>query len=162
MIRFLTVRRLAMAFLAAAMLVIPAWSPAITVLSGPSFTPAASAPLAGALQLTTDVESRISVVVSDGTDYWERDFYDFSTTHSVPLLGFKAGRTNQIVVTVYDKSRNAYTSEQRLTFVTASLPANFPPSVVLKSDPSKMEPGYTLWGKLAGKLAVTKVNRCSD
>ena len=118
---------------------------AVTILSGPSFTPAANAPLAGLLQLTTDVNSRISVLVSDGTDIWERDFYDYATIHSVPLLGFKPGRTNEILVTVYDKERNAYTAPQLLTFVTAPLPANFPGYTVLRSEPDEMEPGYTFF-----------------
>jgi arylsulfate sulfotransferase len=120
-----------------------AW--AVTILSGPSFTPATNAPLAGLLQLTTDVDSRISVLASDGTDVWERDFYDFSTTHSVPLLGFKPGQTNQILVTVYDKDRNAATASQLLTFITAALPTNFPTYTVLTNTPDQMEPGYMLF-----------------
>lgn len=120
-------------------------SSAVTFLSGPSFTPAANAPLAGLLQLTTDVDTRISVLVSDGTDLWERDFYDYATTHSVPLLGFKPGLTNEILVTVYDKDRNACTAPQVLTFVTAPLPANFPIYSVLQSESDEMEPGYTFF-----------------
>jgi len=115
------------------------------ILSGPSFTPATNAPLAGLLTLTTDVNSRLSVLISNGTDTWERDFYDYATTHSVPLLGFKPDQTNRILVTVYDKDRNAYTATQLLTFVTAPLPADFPTSVVLQSEPDEMEPGYTLF-----------------
>ncbi len=118
---------------------------AVTILSGPSFTPATNAPLAGVLQLTTDVPSRVSVLVSDGTGTWERDFYDFATTNAVPLYGFKPDETNLIQVTVYDKNQNAYTAPQMLTFVTAPLPSDFPTSVVLTSDPSQMEPGYTLF-----------------
>ena len=121
-----TASRVVVTWLIAAILTIPQWSHAVTILSGPSFTPATNAPLAGLLQLTTDVDSRISVLVSDGTGIWERDFYDYATTHSVPLLGFKPDQTNQILVTVYDKDRNAYTAPQLLTFVTAPLPANFP------------------------------------
>ncbi len=113
-------------------------------MSDLSFTPAVNAPLAGLLSLTTPIDTRVSVLVSDGADVWERDFYDYATTHSVPLLGFKPDQTNQILVTVYDKNRNAYTAPQLLTFVTAPLPAAFPHSVVLKSEPGKMEPGYTL------------------
>ena len=89
---------------------VSSWSHAVTILSGPSFTPATNAPLAGLLQLTTDVDSRISVLVSDGTGIWEKDFYDYATNHSVTLLGFKPGQTNLIQVTVYDKERNAYTA----------------------------------------------------
>jgi len=138
-------RRFVMASLMAAILTVSPWSRAITILSGPSFTPATNAPLAGLLQLTTDVDSRVSVLVSDGTDIWERDFYDYATTHSVPLLGFKPDRTNQILVTVYDEHRNAYTAPQLLTSVTAPLPTNFPSWTVLTSEPDAMEPGYTLF-----------------
>jgi arylsulfate sulfotransferase len=145
MIQQYMARQFVMASLIAAILTISPWSRAITILSGPSFTPATNAPLAGLLQLTTDVDSRVSVLVSDGTDIWERDFYDYATTHSVPLLGFKPNQTNQILVTVYDKDRNAYTAAQPLTFVTAPLPTNFPPWTVLTSEPSVMEPGYTLF-----------------
>src|SRR5208337_4180757 len=91
--------------------------PAVTILSGPTFTPATNAPLAGLLQLTTDVDSRVSVLVSDGTNLWERDFYDFATTHSVPLLGFEPSQTNLIQVTVYDKYRASSTAGQLLSFI---------------------------------------------
>lgn len=117
---------------------------AVTIISSPSITPAANAPLAGELKLTTDVETRVSVLVSSGTSLWEKDFYDYSTTHSLPLLGFKPGETNEILVTVYDKDRNAYTATQSLTFATAHLPANFPTHTVLTSQPNQMEPGYML------------------
>jgi len=138
-------QRVVIAFLMVANLIFAPWSHAVAILSGPDFTPADNAPLAGTLHLTTDVNSRVSVLVSDGTDVWEKDFYDFSTTHSVPLLGFKPNQTNEILVTVYDSYQNACIAPQLLTFVTAPLPANFPTSVVLKSDPSQMEPGYTLF-----------------
>jgi arylsulfate sulfotransferase len=120
-------------------------SRAVTILSPPSFTPAAKAPLAGVLELTTDVASRVHVLVSDGSSIWEKDFYDFATTHSETLLGFKPGRTNVIQVTVIGRQRNVETAPQLLTFVTAPLPANFPHSVVLTSEPDQMEPGYTLF-----------------
>ena len=145
MIQQFMVRKFVITALMAAVLTVSPRSKAVTILSGPSFTPATNAPLAGLLSLTTDVDSRISVFVSDGTDFWERDFYNFATTNSVPLLGFKPGRTNQILVAVYDKERNACTATQLLTFVTAPLPADFPHSTVLQSEPSEMEPGYALF-----------------
>lgn len=129
----------------AVLLTISSQSYAMTILSGPTFTPAANAPLAGLLQITTDANSRISVLMSDGTSTWEKNFYDFSTNHSEPLLGFKPNQTNEILVTVYDQNQNAYTSPQLLTFVTAPLPAHFPLWTVLTSEPDKMEPGYTLF-----------------
>ena len=131
--------------LMAAVLTISMRSRAINILSGPSFTPATNAPLAGVLSLTTDVKSRVSVLASDGTSVWEKDFYDYSTTHSLPLLGFKPGQTNLMLVTVYDKDRNASTAPQLLTFVTAPLPAGFPIYTVLTNEPDQMEPGYLLF-----------------
>lgn len=138
-------RRFVVVFQMAVILMISPWSEAVSILAGPSFTPATNAPLAGLLQLTTDVDSRIGVLVSNGTDLWERDFYDYATNHSLPLLGFKPGQTNEIQVTVYDKDRNACTASGLLTFVTAPLPTNFPTINVLTSEPDLMEPGYLLF-----------------
>lgn len=132
-------------------------SPAMTILAKPSFTPATNAPLAGVLQLTTDTSSRVSIQVSDGTNTWQRNFYDFGTNHSEPVLGFKPGRTNSIQVTVFDTRQNAYAYAQPLVFVTAPLPSTFPTSVVLTNIPSMMEPGYTLFiiqNRTGGKTYV--------
>ena len=118
---------------------------ALTISSGPSFVPATNAPLAGVLQINTDVPSRVSVSVNDGTNAWERNFLDYATVHSVTLAGFKPGRTNSITVTVHDKLRNAVTAPQPVVFTTAALPANFPRIVLLQSQPDKMEPGFTLF-----------------
>ncbi|HEV2693167.1 MAG TPA: aryl-sulfate sulfotransferase [Verrucomicrobiae bacterium] len=117
---------------------------AITISAGPTFTPATNAPLAGLLQLTTDVDSRVSVQVSDGTNAWEKDFYDFSTTHAETLLGFRPNRTNHIVVTCYDLQHNA-SPTQEVTFITAPLPSDFPTKTVLTNQPSLMEPGYSMF-----------------
>ena len=94
--------------------------------------------------MNTDVDSRVSVLVSDGAGIWETDFYDYATNHSETLLGFKPDQTNEIQVTVYDKDRNAYIAPQLLTFDTAPLPADFPTYTVLTNEPSMMEPGYML------------------
>jgi arylsulfate sulfotransferase len=126
-------------------LMISQCSYAVTILTGPVFTPATNAPLAGVLELTTDTRARVSVQVSDGTNRWRRDFYDYVTTHSVPLLGFKPDRTNSIQVTVFDAHQNASAAASPLLFVTAPLPGTFPKSVLLTNVPSMMEPGYTLF-----------------
>ena len=118
---------------------------AVTILSGPSFTPAAAAPLAGTLQLTTDLPSRVSVSVNDGNETWERDFYDYGTNHSVPLFGFKPGLSNNLIVIVWDRFRNNSTSAVPVVFITDPLPADFPVMNVLVSEPGLMEPGYTLF-----------------
>lgn len=120
-------------------------APALTILSGPFFTQATNAPLAGTLSLTTDDDSRVSISVSDGTSTWRRNFYDYGAAHAVPLLGFRPDRTNVITVTVFDKLRNSATAPAPLVFTTAPLPADFPTSVLLTNQPDKMEPGFTLF-----------------
>lgn len=120
-------------------------STAVTILPGLSFTPATNAPLAGVLHLTTDVNSMVSILVSNGTNLWQRDFYDFGTNHSETLLGFYPRQTNLMLVTAYDKYRNACTAPQLLTFVTPPLPSDFATIVVLTNQPTLMEPGYTLF-----------------
>jgi len=120
-------------------------SPALTITAGPTFDPGSAAPLAGLLQLTTDLPSRVSVSVSDGTNTWQRNFYDYTTAHSMPLLGFKPNRTNSITVTVRDLARNTVTSLDPLVFITSPLPDDFPKSVLVTNQPDKMEPGYTLF-----------------
>src|ERR1035438_2451297 len=123
-------------------------SHAVTIVTWPTFTQATNAPLAGVLQLTTLEDTRVSVSVNDGYGSWQRNFYDFSTAHSVPLLGFKPGRTNAITVTVYDRQRNQFTDPYPLRFITDPLPTNFPSIVLLHSEPDRMEPGYTLFNAL--------------
>ena len=137
-------RRGVLWFVMAGMLSATPSSYGVRILSGPTFTMATNAPLAGLLKLTTDANSRVSVSVKDGTNTWQRDFYDYGTIHSIPLLGFKPGRTNTITTTVYDPSRNTAAAAP-FNFITSSLPTNFPKLVTLVSIPAKMEPGYTLF-----------------
>ncbi|HVM49126.1 MAG TPA: aryl-sulfate sulfotransferase [Candidatus Acidoferrum sp.] len=124
---------------------------AVTILSGPSLTANTNAPLAALLQLTTDVPARITVSVSDGTNAWQRRFYNYGTTHAETLLGFKPASTNTITVTVYDRYRNQATAPQPLQFVASPLPTNFPTINLLQSQPDKMEPGYTLFNVIVHK-----------
>jgi arylsulfate sulfotransferase len=138
---------------------------AVNIQSGPTLTQATSAPLAGVLQVNTDVDSRVSVLVSDGTSIWEKDFFDFGTNHSETLLGFRPGETNLILVTVFDKFRNAATAPELLTFVTPALPSDFPTSAVLTDQPDLMEPGYTLFivhNLTVGSHYVTLMDSCGQ
>jgi hypothetical protein len=118
---------------------------ALTITSGPIFTPASNAPLAGVLQLGTDVPTRVSLSVWDGTNTWQRNFLDYTNVHTMTVLGFKPGRTNAMTVTVWDKHRRYFTAVAPVQFVTSNLPSNFPVIDVLTCDTNRMEPGYTLF-----------------
>lgn len=85
------------------------------------------------------------VSVSDGISTWRRSFFDYSTVHSIPLHGFKFSRTNEITVTVLDRSRNEVTYPTTLEFISPDPPARFPVITLLSSKPELMEAGYTLF-----------------
>src|SRR5689334_8221289 len=95
----------------------------LTISSPPTFTPASGAPLSGTLDLETDIPSRVMISVSDGISTWRRCFFDYSTVHSIPLHGFKFSRTNEITVTVLDRSRNEVTYPTTLEFISPDPPA---------------------------------------
>ena len=118
---------------------------ALMILSPPSFTSTTNAPLAGRLLVTTDVRSRVSVSVNDGTSTWTRDFLNYTNDHSEILAGFKPGRSNQITVTVRDSHQNAVTAPQPVVFNTDPLPSDYPKIVLFTNQPALMEPGYTLF-----------------
>lgn len=130
---------------------------ALTITSGPMLVTNTNAPLAAELKLTTDVASRISVSANDGTNSWERNFYDYRTVHSLPLLGFKPARDYTITVTVHDALGNALVAPDALEFKTGPLPSDFIPITVLASNPAKMEPGYTLFRALKGIYSTAYV-----
>lgn len=135
--------RLAIAAVALATMGLP--TNALSFLKSPVFTGSTNAPLAGSLELRTDVDSRVAVTLDDGTGVRTRFFPKYATAHSIPLFGFKANRTNVITVTVYDRTQNAVSASQPLEFVTAPLPSSFPAINLLSSVPSAMEPGYSLF-----------------
>jgi hypothetical protein len=99
-------------------------SRAVSFVTAPTLTKTSLAPLAALLQVSTDVPSRVTVAVNEGSNTWRRAFCDYNTSHSIPLLGFKPGRTNQVQVTVYDRLHNSATAAEPLTFITSKLPVH--------------------------------------
>jgi arylsulfate sulfotransferase len=118
---------------------------ALSFVAGPVFSPAANAPLAGVLQVETDVPTRLNVTINDGERVRTISFFDYTTVHSEPCFGFKPGRTNMITVAVFDRERNSLQAAGAATFVTPQLPGAFPTLKLHASDPGAMEPGYTLF-----------------
>jgi len=118
---------------------------ALTIVSGPTLSKPAAAPLAATLSLTTDVASSVRVSASDGVETWERRFYAYATNQNLTLLGFKAARSYRITVSVSDRFGNTTVATNVLNFVTAALPSNFPVINLISNQPEKMEPGYTMF-----------------
>jgi arylsulfate sulfotransferase len=124
------------------------WS--IEVTLGPSLTmdPNGVTPLAGVVELTTDVPTRVTLTISDGSDSWVREFAEFQTEHYLPVLGLKPDNSYSIAVIVTDQADESLVLAPLLPAVTGPLPVDFPNIDVLLSDPTKMEPGFTLLDKI--------------
>jgi hypothetical protein len=126
-----------------------AWS--IEVTQGPSMTmnPNGVTPLAGVVELTTDVPTRAMVTVSNGTENWIKEFSEYQTVQSLPIVGLKADSTYSIEITVTDEAHNSLVLPGVLQAVTLPLPVDFPNISVIASTPARMEPGYTLLDKFS-------------
>lgn len=114
---------------------------AVEVISGPTLTmdPNAETPLAGVIELETDVPVQARLTVTDGTDLWTVDFPDAAQVHYLPVLGLKPDRTYTVDV---ELTPGGHVGTVYPT--TDPLPADFPTLLAAVSDPGAMEPGYTL------------------
>ncbi|MCU7923956.1 MAG: aryl-sulfate sulfotransferase [Candidatus Thiodiazotropha sp. (ex Dulcina madagascariensis)] len=123
----------------------------IEVTRGPSLTmnPNGVTPLAGVVQLATDVPARVTLTINDGPESWIKEFAEFQTDHYLPVLGLKPNRSYSIEITVTPEVGKGIVLTPSLQAVLDPLPVDFPNISVLISDSAKMEPGYTIIDTLA-------------
>lgn len=142
-----TVRLAVIAVLALSLMPTSSW--AVEVVAGPTLTmdPGGVTPLAGLITLRTDVPSRVTLSVTDGVERWGVDFPGLRTDHSLPLLGLKPADTYTVEVILTDASGARRVLAPGLVATTPALPADFPRLTVYHSEPSRMEPGFTLLDK---------------
>jgi len=109
-----------------------------------SIAPNEAAPLAPTLGFETDVPTRATVVIADGTRSFEVAFPDLATDHLHLLLGFRPGRDHTVTVRATRAEGTSITSAP-LAFRTAPLPTGFPPITLQLRNAAAMEPGVTLF-----------------
>ena len=113
----------------------------VTLIGNPNPT----VPLAAILSVATDVPTRLTLNVDDGERSWSVTPEEAMTTeHELPVLGLRAGRTHTITATVEDGTGLSSETDAQ-TFVTPPLPEAFPTPAVTVRDPSRMEPGVTIF-----------------
>jgi len=117
--------------------------------------PNASNPLAGLLELQTSDISKVSIVVSDGIDQWNKDFEEFNTDHALLVLGFKPGRNHTVTVRVLDIDGVDLIEPVVFEVTTNPLPEGFP-VINVTSTPELMEPGVTLFEAAGYLVAVNE------
>lgn len=105
-------------------------------------------PLTGQLSFETDQLTRMKVVINDGTqsttNEWTKETSEYTHTHQVDLFHFKPGRTHSITITALDVFNRPVVSTP-LSWTAPELPALFPEITVKLSNPTLMEPGFTLF-----------------
>jgi hypothetical protein len=118
----------------------------LAVVTPPSLTmnPNGTTPLAGVIQATTNIASRAVLTVAGAGDNWTVEFPEFQSSHDLPLLGLKPDNTYSIGIEFFDQYGGSISGGPALQAVTTSLPSDFPSVTVFVSQPSKMEPGFTL------------------
>ncbi len=112
----------------------------MTVISGPTLTmdPNAITPLAGVVELETDVVVQVELTIGNGGDS-RTVVFPAATVHYLPVLGLKADRTYTVDIALVPGGPVG-----SLFATTSPLPADFPTVVASVSNPTEMEPGYTL------------------
>lgn len=118
---------------------IAAW--AVEILQGPTLTmnPTGFTPLAGVVEMETDVPVRVQLKIKSNGDVQNVSFSDLQQVHYLPVLGMKPGRNYIVDVNLIP---GGYVGT--LMAVTPTLPPDFPALVTQVSESSQMEPGYTL------------------
>jgi len=101
------------------------------------------APLSRVLEVTTPVETRIAIDISDGTNTSHVEFEGLAAHHSLPVLGLRPGRTHTVLVSAVDDLGETV-FQKSLEVATGPLPENFP-QLEVTGDPGLMEPGVTLF-----------------
>ncbi len=114
---------------------------AVEVISGPTLTmdPNGKTPLAGVVELETDVAVTARLIITDGSESRTIRFADATQQHYLPVLGLKPDRTYTVDVHLTPGGPAG-----TLFATTLPLPADFPVVTTLVSIPALMEPGYTL------------------
>jgi len=123
-------------------------------------SPNPDAPLGCRIAFTTDEPSLVHLTIDDGIAPWTvtPEPGSFDTSHDVPALGLRPQTTHLFTIEVEDAAGNRATSPTTLSYLTPGLPSPFPPLATVASDPSRMEPGYTLFNVLIASANVPQAN----
>lgn len=107
------------------------------VTEGPTLTmdPNEVTPLAGLVDLTTDIPAQVTLVIGNSRDLWAVEFPDFQTEHSLPVLGLKPNGGYTVQIRVTGQTGGNQLLGVALPAVTGPLPPDFPVIETLVSMP---------------------------
>jgi arylsulfate sulfotransferase len=107
--------------------------------------PNPAVPLAAIMRVTTNRPTRLTLNISDAEQNWSvTPSQEMTLNHEVPVLGLKPEKTYNVAAVLEDMG-GRITETPALAFETPPLPDTFPTPVINIHDPSRMEPGVTLF-----------------
>ncbi len=143
---------IACATLAAAGLEVPRFTTEPRIIRNPN----PRVPLVALLRFTASERVSTSIVLSDGERDWTVNFdASHDPIEGLAILGMRPGRRHELTVSIKDDAGNVADAPRPLTYTTPPLPGDlrdFPPISVKRSEPARMEPGFTL-------LSVRRANQ---
>lgn len=103
--------------------------------------PYGASPLSALLLFQTDeaMKAEISVAGNDENTTIKNNFEDYTTEHSLPVLGLYADTENEVTVTLTDEAGNSV--EKTVAIKTGTLPDSIAKIDVKEADTSKMDLG---------------------
>jgi len=96
------------------------------------------------VETSVDSDALVEVSGPENRDFSVPSPSSMSEQHEIAVVGLYPDSHYSIKVTVTDNDGNELTSEAS-PFTTASLPEDFPPIEILRSNPEEMSPGVTLF-----------------
>ena len=106
-----------------------------------TLNPSGLAPLSAVAEFTTKLKCNVQVHVLGDIEV-TKNIEDFTTSHSIPVLGLYPGRLNTVSLTLYGHHGTPET--QTLSIQTDPLPSTFPVIVINTAIRGLMEPGMNL------------------
>lgn len=100
-------------------------------------------PLVGIVRFETNVPTAATILVSGGEEEWTLEFPTRTLRHERVVLGVKPDTLYEVVVTVTSEHQELVVPP--LQWSTPAVPGNFPRLDLVQSDPSRMEPGMTIF-----------------
>ena len=104
--------------------------------------PVVSVPQAGVLRLETNLPARVTVTVAGGGEEWSFELAE-ATSFESPVVGVKPDTAYR--VTLRAKHGDDTLRAGPLRWTSPPLPSDFPRIELVRSEPTAMEPGMTLF-----------------
>lgn len=117
---------------------------AAPVIESAVVTPNPNSTLSAVVELTTDVPSDASVVVSGpGVEATIPSPEDSATAHEIPVVGLRADSDYELTLGATAEGKSS--TERTESFTTGPLPSDLPEMYVVANDVDRRAPGYVLF-----------------